>query len=260
VGLPGVAGFGHNIPMRHWTPVAYYSGNFRVLLRQQIVRELAGEPKRILDLGCGSAAISLGLPHEHVTGVDNSPAMVAVAKGQGPASFEAVECDLHDFLGAEPYDLALCLGVLAHVPRPRRVLETIACNLATEGRVIVQLCDRRQPLNWLWGWRYRLTSRREVLRDAAELGLIVVEERQHLVLFPGLDRLLGRFLLPYDRWVQRTWLAKLGTNHIILLRRAPRDAGEEVARDDINRAAGVVPLVDSDRIGGGDFGPKARAA
>jgi SAM-dependent methyltransferase len=101
-------------------PARYLSGNFRIALRSELVREMAGSsPGEILDLGCGNGAVVAALDGPK-TLVDNSPAMIAEARGVG----RAIRADLHDFRGQ--FDLVLCVGVLAHTHDTAKTLAAVA--------------------------------------------------------------------------------------------------------------------------------------
>ena len=53
------------------------------------------------------------------------------------------------------------------------------------------------------------------------MGLTPVAQKSHLLILPGVSRLLGRTLLSYDRLVRRTaWLERHASETLLLLRRA----------------------------------------
>jgi SAM-dependent methyltransferase len=186
------------------TTARYLSGNHRIALRAEIVRELVGDGlNSILDLGCGNGAVAAVL-NGPKTLVDNSPAMVSEGRKVG----RAICADLHDFTGQ--FDLVLCIGILAHTGDTEETLAAVARNMKPGGRCVIQFSAAERWINRvaalmfaLAGRHYRETPRREVMSAAARLGLQPVAERSHLLLLPGMQRLLGQWIVPYDRLTRR---------------------------------------------------------
>jgi cyclopropane fatty-acyl-phospholipid synthase-like methyltransferase len=209
----------------------YLRGNHRIQLRREIVAELIGTPrnKRILDLGCGNGAISLPFAHANeVLLVDNSAAMISAVRAHaaslGITDYEAVQSDVAK-LQTNPVDIVLAIGLLAHVDNVDDVFEAIARCLRPSGIAVVQLSDRTRLLNRvgrvltnLRGRNYQPMSMRDVLQSAEKYGFQLKDERSHLVIIPGLQRVFRSALVPYDRFVRRhPHLAKHGTDTLLLL-------------------------------------------
>ena len=133
----------------------YLRRNHRIALRSEIVRDLIGEPsgKRILDLGCGNGAISLPYAKSNaIVLVDNSAAMREAARHTAAelavTSYTALKADASS-VEAEPADIVLAIGVLAHVDDPAAILAAAARNLKGGGLLVLQLSDAERPLNRL---------------------------------------------------------------------------------------------------------------
>jgi release factor glutamine methyltransferase len=104
-------------------PVAYILGraHFRNLTLQvdhrvliprpetELLVELARAGQRVLDVGTGSGAIALAIKQEHrdssVTGIDNSPGAIEVARANASSNDLNVEFMIADLTVGGPYDL-----------------------------------------------------------------------------------------------------------------------------------------------------------
>lgn len=217
-------------------PRRYLAGNHRVRLRAEIVKDMLGDlaSAEILDLGCGDGAVAQAIlsPGSRAVLVDKSPAMVFEAKKRVPTA-RCVQADLESYRGS-PADVVLALGVLAHINANDMALDSISRNLKPGGLCVIQLSDSRRLVNRLSGLvfglrnilqkdapRYRRTSKRDLIHAARRYGLKLIEQRNHLLIFPGLQRLLGPLLVPYDRMIQKApWLAKHGMDTLLLFRKA----------------------------------------
>jgi 2-polyprenyl-3-methyl-5-hydroxy-6-metoxy-1,4-benzoquinol methylase len=220
---------------RYFSDENYHIENYMSVRRAEIVRELvAGTIKgaRVLDLGSGSGIVSVPLLPDcsHLTLVDYSPAALDIARSRiGPKLMKKVDLkvgDILNFQGEKPYDLVLCIGVLAHVDSTEEALRAVTRNLASGGQCIVQMTPPENPLTWLSrgtelirNLRYRRTPTREVMETAERLGLRFVRKRRHFLVVPGARRFLGKHLLAYDRWVTNSPLARFGTSDLILFRK-----------------------------------------
>ncbi|MBO9624178.1 MAG: glycosyltransferase [Sphingomonas sp.] len=215
-------------------PGNYLGGNYRVVARASVVRELLGEhPRDILDLGCGNGLISAAVcaPGANATLVDSSEGMLFAARRAVPLPSARFRCaDLHSFDEGPVFDTALCIGVLAHVDATDPVIASVARSLRKGGRCVVQLSDATSltaklhlacnRVRRLWSKatpRYRPTTLDDVRRSLEAHGLRVIDVRRHLLLLPGLGRLMGKALIPYDRAVRRNrWLSSFAPDVMIL--------------------------------------------
>lgn len=188
---------------------------FRSAVRGAIVREMLGpvEGARILDLGCGDGGVSLPLlgDSNNVTLVDLSPRMLDLASQAVPTDRRArVSVNLSsvdDFQPTAPFDVVLCLGVLAHVPSIERTMTKITECLKSGGRAIVELTP--DP----WGWKRRLSLYYALARTMKKtrgytLNRMPAAEFVALASAKGLRlRLVRRHNLPLPgmAWWPSTW-------------------------------------------------------
>jgi SAM-dependent methyltransferase len=180
---------------------AYLTKNPIIPVRARLVAELLArsEAVDILDLGCGDGSVSLPLltTKRHLTLVDRSGAMLARAKSLAPrgAAVDFIQQDLLDYHAGVPYDVVLCLGVVAHVVSVDRLVRTVSSATRAGGICIVQLTDDAQPLGALRKRYYRLrysrrggrneTSLADILELGARHDLDLYDVRRYGLVVPG---------------------------------------------------------------------------
>ena len=129
-----------------------------IRLRAETVREFIGDRsfESVLDIGCGDGSISTQLlkPGTKLTLNDLSSTMLTLASSRVPSHLtDHVDCINEDFscvtLKFQPFDLIICLGVLAHVESPKATIDKIHSLLMPCGTVIVECTDARHPLTRL---------------------------------------------------------------------------------------------------------------
>jgi SAM-dependent methyltransferase len=199
--------------------------------RAEIIGDLLKNVRgaRILDLGSGSGTVSLPLlpKCDNLTLVDYSEAALNIARSRVPPEcLEKIDFRLDDifhFTGDEPFDVVLCIGVLAHVDSTEEALRCIVRNLIPGGKCVVQLTPTDSVLSWsffgldrLRRLKYRRTPSKDVIAAASAMGLKLIDRRRHLVIVPGAAHLLGPALLWFDRWIERSPLARLGVSDLLL--------------------------------------------
>src|SRR2546423_8693350 len=137
---------------------AYLRNDTVIPIRARLVRELLGDVTgmRVLDVGCGDGSLSTQFldRSNSVTMVDFSQRMLDRARmnlkprGIG-ARVEFVRADLFEFEAEAPYDVVLCIGLLAHVAEPGTAIEKVAELVAAGGRCVLQVSDDDQLANRL---------------------------------------------------------------------------------------------------------------
>lgn len=215
---------------------SYLSRNAIIPVRAALVRELVGDQlagARVLDLGCGDGSISRPLLAEagHLTLVDFSAEMLNRARRSIPdGAAEFVPDDVLHYQAPEPFDIVLCVGVLAHVPSPRALISRVAQATRPGGLCIVQITDDGSPLGslgnrygwWQRGlsWKLNRMSRSDITLLAADHDLEEVGSRRYGLLVPGTGRLPYRWTLGLERWGARRPLSRLAAELLLAFRRS----------------------------------------
>ncbi|MCL6705752.1 methyltransferase domain-containing protein [Pseudomonas sp. R2.Fl] len=127
---------------------------------------LASSPTTILDLGCGTGSIALGLARlgHKVTGLDPAPGMLAVARSKdrdGLVDWSAASAT--DFSLGKRFDLVIMTGHVFQVfltdDEALAVLGNARRHLAPNGRLVF---ESRNPAARAWeGWTEELTRERK---------------------------------------------------------------------------------------------------
>lgn len=138
----------HYDPDNLYSSPTYPAEYFR--LRNLLARLKAQQAKRVLDAGCGEGTplVEIAKLGCDVRGFDFTPEMIEAAvanfKANGMDPAYLMEADVQDFdsyaplLGDEPFDAAVCFGVMPHVESEQVSLKNLHRVLATGGRAYVE--------------------------------------------------------------------------------------------------------------------------
>jgi SAM-dependent methyltransferase len=227
-------------------PLYLDRGRFLIEVRAIIVRELVGPTagRSILDLGCGDGSLSVPLLSEatQLTLVDLSARMLEIAARRVPdakrASVRTANVPLADFDPATPFDVVLCVGVLAHVPNIDAALLKIAACTRSGGIAVVEFTPNPNPLARLFTPYYWIrrkirkdpmpykTNRiplGELLAAAERAGLELCTMKRHFFPIPTMAWWSQRWLYRYARLAMRSPLiSRIGTEHIMVFTKVDR--------------------------------------
>lgn len=97
------------------------------------------EGENILDLGCGTGQLANEISSfgANITGMDNSPEMIAAARAAYPHIRFDVK-DATDFSYAEPFDAIFSNAVLHWINEPEKVIACMYGNLKPGGRLVLE--------------------------------------------------------------------------------------------------------------------------
>jgi ubiquinone/menaquinone biosynthesis C-methylase UbiE len=213
--------------------------NFNFQQRLMLACELgSGSSGRLLDCAAGTGDITCALLRSgrfnHATVVDVSPAMLQSARELltsqiNNAELEFIQSDIFKFEPSDsPFDLILCLGLIAHTGRLDILLPYLRSMLKPGGRIILQttLTDHLGTRivraltagNELARRGYRISwfSQRNISDACDRSGLQILETRRHIVGVPFGDR-----LWPWANFQMETrlegWASRHGADAIYLL-------------------------------------------
>lgn len=206
-------------------PTAYLRQFAAIELRVRAMRELLGNwrPKRLIDIGCGDARISLQFlkSDTHITLVDYSPGMLEMARQRVPLDLTGNVRFIHESLDGlqldETFDTVFAIGVLSHIPDLEGALKRLRQFLSPGGRCVVQITDDatigaqlhgklKQVRNVLMrreSLEVRLITGTELEQTAAKVGLTFLKAKSYWVPLPGMGalppELVSRVMLRVNR-------------------------------------------------------------
>jgi trans-aconitate 2-methyltransferase len=129
-----------------WDPATYlrFAGERGRPFADLLSRIDAGDPRVVVDLGCGDGSATATLaqrwPDARVTGVDSSPSMLDAAAAHAvPGRLEFTAGDVRDWRSAGPVDVLVSNAVLHWVPGHGELLTRWADQLAPGGWLAVQV-------------------------------------------------------------------------------------------------------------------------
>jgi 2-polyprenyl-3-methyl-5-hydroxy-6-metoxy-1,4-benzoquinol methylase len=188
-----------------------------IRIRTETVREFVGKQafRSILDIGCGDGSISTQLlkPGTQLTLNDLSSTMLSVAFSRVPAELEnQVRCVNEDFsradLAFQPFDLIICVGVLAHVASPQQTIDRLTSLLSPGGTVVVECTDTHHPLTRLVtayaslqtlfskaSYRLNPVTPTEIAEMFRSRGFAQVAMYRHVLPFFGMSRFFSQDFL-----------------------------------------------------------------
>lgn len=150
----------------------------------------------VLDIPSGTGAISIPLlPRtEKLTLVDISSNMLALAEKNIPAAYknkaELINADFFETqLPGRSFDLVICLGLLAHVDSPGRLLERISRVVKPGGYLVVQNTDASHFYSYLirlYLWLKGLVVKQPYKLNPVKTSFVVSELEKH-----GLKKIAG---------------------------------------------------------------------
>lgn len=110
--------------------------------RDLAARVEVDDPDRIIDLGCGpgnsTAVLRQRWPKARITGVDNSPEMIAAASGSYPDE-EWIIGDIASWRAETPFDVVFSNAALQWVPGHAALIPLLFSQVAPGGALAVQI-------------------------------------------------------------------------------------------------------------------------
>lgn len=103
---------------------------------KRIIRQLAGKPHTVLDLGCGNGILCKFFPPSGYLGIDIDASAIKIARKNKDYSFEVA--DITRFKTNEKFDLVLVIGVIHHLSNEEaeRAFRVIRNHLSQKGKAL----------------------------------------------------------------------------------------------------------------------------
>jgi len=192
-------------------------GQITDALEERLILHLVGPPSglRILDVGCGDAALAVALAKQDaiVTGVDSDPRMLAAGRARAEAGGVAVQLRQGD-VRALPFpdgsfDLVLAVTVLCFVDDAARAVSEMARVLSPGGRLLIGELGRwslwaakRRVSGWLGSraWRAATFRSTPALKALVTEAGVAVTGVHGAIYYPPL-RPMAALLAGCDAWI-----------------------------------------------------------
>jgi trans-aconitate 2-methyltransferase len=128
-----------------WNPERYlrYADERSRPFHELLARVAAEEPRRVVDLGCGSGGLTAGLaerwPSAEVAGVDSSPEMIDAAAAYAGARVRFELGDIATWRPADHVDVIVANAALQWIPGHRDLLPGLVDALTDGGWLAIQV-------------------------------------------------------------------------------------------------------------------------
>ena len=213
-----------------------YSFRKRLSLACELAAGLSG---RMLECAAGTGEITNALlgsgRFTEASIVDISPQMLDSTKRILTQHEHSARCDFVNYdifkyrpESGEPYDLIVCLGLVAHTGRLGELLEHLRSMLADNGALLLQtslddhlgtrivraLSSRRYASRF--GYSVSYYRHQDILDACKEADLKVTDMRRHTVGIPFGERVLSRGSYHVERQLE-SWAARHGAEALYLL-------------------------------------------
>ena len=142
---------------------------------------------RALDFGCGNGSLTNWLNNKGIKaiGVDLSTSGIAVAKKAYPSITFSTDVSAENIARLGPFDLALCIEVIAHCFYPSAEMKKIYDNLKPGGMLILVTPYYGYLKNLALAVTGKLSEHRSVVSSARYVNLFTISSIKELLLQNG---------------------------------------------------------------------------
>jgi SAM-dependent methyltransferase len=221
----------------HWDSVARKSDNWRgwgEYYHQrltQIYRYLVAPGQRVLEVGCGPGDLLSAVKPARGVGVDFSEEVIKRARQKHP-EFHFVQCDAHDLILNEQFDIIILSDVLNDLWDVQAVLERLIPLSGPHTRIIISSYSR------LWELPLGIVRRLGMANPTLYQNWLTVEDITNLLSLADFEVMRHRveILWPLktpvvsnlcNRYLVKLWPFKhLALTHLIVARPLPRERNE----------------------------------
>ncbi len=213
----------------------YLKNNYGIAFRRDIINTYTSGKKfsNILDVGCGDGSLSHFFLNEsnRLTLVDISQNMLTKAESKfggeevKRVKFICGEIDAQNFQD-EKFDLILAVGILAHVPSVKGMIEKLSSLLSKDGFLIIQLTDHSnllsrfnsaiRKMSGAGQYQVNKTKYEDFIQLLKDNHFSIKQKDRYSILLPGFGMFGSKFLYRYTHFTHRTFLSAMGTDVLLL--------------------------------------------
>lgn len=181
----------------------YLRSNPVIQLRKVILSDILGKihGRQILDLGCGNGHITRDLLNDNrVTFADISQNMLDRARESIPENLlsqaDFINSDLFKLSASGPYDIVVCMGVIAHIDDIDAFVKKLKELVTYNGIIVLQYTSAGHPISLFNELRYSLKGKKRynykitrtthrIIRSVLAINdLVIKDEKRYLPVSP----------------------------------------------------------------------------
>lgn len=187
-------------------PENYLTSNAIIVLRKKIIADILGhiKNKRIIDVGCGNGELTIDFVKDNqVTFLDISPNMLSLVKKKiqkenlHMTSF--INTDFSLYKPDYKFDVAVCIGVLAHVEDIKNIIRKLNGIINDNGIIILQYTAAEKIIakfNRLrnkiankdnYNYKTNITTSNEIFKILRKEHLTIIKQTRYIPVSPLLS-------------------------------------------------------------------------
>lgn len=130
--------------------------------RNRVIRKailpLIHNAENLWDAGCGDghySLLALRRGNTKVISNDLSRGWINFLTTLKEQKLSAIEAEIEEFKGQEPFDLIACLSVLHYVKRKKLALKNLVSQLKTDGKIVIYVPVKEKTVTPIYRWMFK---------------------------------------------------------------------------------------------------------